>query len=1257
MPERAKEGSLFELALLAGKFMSQSRNISRFRIILTFIMISSLISVVNVKPASADLGKMIWTTIDTPSPLNNVIVSPSEINFIAIGSDDRTFYAVDIPDLNGSPPGPPPLSPIGRLYKSGDGGITWQNELSAQLIAAGALTPVWNIAVAPDDVNFVVAVTDSIGGLVPGGPTQIFISTNGGAIWQNTNFAAAAGEWISCVDVSITYGGTNRDIAIGTRTGFPGAGRVYVMRATGFSAWVDQALPPSDVVAMKFSPTYSSDTSLVVISSSALNTQVHIGFHDTAANTTAWDGGGYPVLLWDAAFAVLGNSPTVAQIIAADLELPSDFSGQDFTFRRCYISTDTIANQFGIYRVDDTEVHLINPNSSTLLRISSIAYFGTYSGGVLMAGEVTAAPVLGTVNIWRTSNPIAGTPTWLKSDTYKSPTGGGNTSIAGVFYANAQLAWNYDGTMAYCGTSSACLGVFAAPVGVPNCAAPTWPDGYLNSVALDESAFSISPHTSAYNSLLNFYKKMKDTDIGNIWNQLSLIDTEMDVLTDVAVLEAPQTGENLATVDYNVLYLFSQNTNLGVPFRYNSLWRSTSDTLGTIWERVLCVASTDNVSILRVKQTAYNESDRSDVITFANLTPDNTVGYSSDEGQRWTISNLTPVTDLAVATDTIMYILNNTVVWHYEYTGTNWVYKDRVDSQLDAGHTIAVPLKNPTNELGKAAKFVIVGEAGPPLGLGRISYVDFSQNILSPEPPVSSRIPPPIAGDAHVIFDDEFENNAIIYNAIRDPAGGTGKIYRWTMGKSTAWDEIAPPDATFYGLVQQNGVLYGAWAVPLLPAIITNTAGVDRTLNPMYRVPPPPEWDYLVTGLTIVPPILFTREPSSLKVSSNQYTSLWAIDNQLYNYNANVGRLWEYTDIIAKVGPWTTAPASESLIPVDPRSGRAVEINFAWRSLGNISVYELQVAKDIDFTNRVLVNENITPVSQVAPEVYLPAGALIPVSGSNIGGWSNLESGHTYYWRVRARSAITGEIVRSPWSATMYFTVESGVRTTSPYLTFSLFSPTYGAKDVSTSPSFSWSGMPGTTEYEFVMAKDIALQQVIVKVNVPTTSYLYEGKLDYNTNYFWQVRSILPVVSDVSPIGTFTVVAESKPATTEEEPAPPTPSWIYWIIAVVAAVVVSMIAFATVKPSYSGTGGGKLFKIEPIVEKPKDSSAIEPIVEKPKRAPIRKSMGSMMGKSKNSISKIWGSMTAAVKRQRFFKKRTDGESKDSSAGGSQSTGS
>lgn len=1209
--------------------MSQSGKFNHFRIILALVMLASLISLADVKSISANPGTMIWTAVATPTTDNSTIVSPSEINFIAIGSDDLTFYAADIPDLNIS-------GGLGRLYKSFDGGVTWPNELSAQLIAAGAFTPVWNIAIAPDDVNFVVAITDSLGGLVPGGPRQVYVSTNGGAIWQNTNFTAAAGEWISCVDISVAYGGTNRDIAIGTRTGFPGTGRVYTMKATGFSAWADQILPASDVVALKFSPAYPTDLSLVVVYSNVSGTFVNVGVRDVVANTTNWAQIYGLAASPELTVGAPGSSPTVLQIITADIELATDFSGQTSALRHIYVSMDApTASQFGVYRIDDTVVNRINPLGG---RISSIAHFGTYANGVLLAGEVNASLLSpGTVRVWKTSNPTSVTCTWYPSDTYKSPTGGGNSG-----YANAQLAWNNDGTRAYCGTSSACLGAFG-PIVIPPCAPPAWPGGYLNSVPLDESAFSVSPYASAYNQLLDTFSKTKDTNTGYIWNQLSLIDTEMDDLTDVAALETPQPGESKAPTEYDILYLSSKNNGV-VPVRFNSLWRSTSYPLGTTWERVLCLAS-DNVSILRVKQTSYDENDRSDVITFGYLTAD-TVGYSSNEGQAWTISSLTNITDLAVATDKVIYVLNNTVIYRYEYSGTNWVFKNKLDTQLDAGHTIAVPLKNPSKKggTGEIEDMVLVGEAGPPNGSGRISYADFSEIIIKPNPPISERIPPPVAGDAHVIFDDQFEKNGIVYNAIRDPIGVNGKIYRWTIDKSTAWDELQPPNAAFYGLVQRNNVLYGAWRTPVVPALATNTAGVDRTLYPRVRVPPPPEWDYLIDGLPVnLPPIVFTREPSSLKISSNQNTSLWVIDNNNYNFTSNIGRLWEYTDIVSKVGPWTTAPASGSLIPVDPRSGRAVEVNFAWRSLSNVTVYELQVAKDIDFHNRVLVNDNITPLNQVSPEVYLPAGALIPASGSNIGSWGNLESGHTYYWRVRARREITGEIVRSPWSATMYFTVEAGLPTASPYPTVTLFNPGYGAGNVPTSPSFSWSGLPGITKYEFVLARDTDLQRVVVKVDVPTTSYLYEGNLDYNTRYYWQVRALEPVVSDPSPIGIFTVVAETKPATPAPETAAPIPSWIWWIVAIVFAVVAAMIAFATVKPSYSSPGGGKLFKIEPIVEKPKEPT-------------VGKSMESFLEKPKNTFSRIWESMTMAIKRQRFLRKRSDGGSKDISTADGQSAG-
>lgn len=1212
--------------------MLKARDKVKLGVFSIIALLLSLIPSAIVKPVLADPGTLAWSVIDTPSPglQNNVIVSSSEINAIVIGSDSLTFYAADIPALN-LPNG------VGKVYKSSDGGVTWQKELSAQLITAGAFIPVWNIAVAPDNVNFVVAITDSTGGPLPGGPKQVYISTDGGAIWSIAinGLSLNLGEFISSVDVSVTYGGTNRDIAIGTRDG-AGGGRVFVLKAPGFGNWNSQdalGSPPStnwlggDVVALKFSPTYPSDSSLVVVSSDIANTRCHLGIHDTASNFTAWDNiVGYPVLLWDPSFA--GNSPNVLQMITGDLEFPSDFSGTNVALRRFYVSTDATADQAGVYRIDGAVPHRINIPSSG--RISSIAYSGTYAEGALLAGEVTADPTSGQVNVWRTTNaPLVLTPTWLKSDDRKSPTGGGNSG-----FANAQVAWNPDRTRAYCGTSSANPSVGGTGV-IPG----QWPFSWLTSFGLDESAFSVSPYATAYSQQLAAYSKTEDTDIGNIWNQLSLIDTEMDVLTDVAALQAPLAGEGegaAAPADYDVLYLFSKNDNITIPLRFNSVWRSASDPLGSSWERVFCLAS-DNVTILRVRQPTYEDEDRSDVVVFATL-GNNLVGYSADEGQAWDVRALTTVTDLALSDDYTMFILNDALVYQYVRAGTSWVFMNNINTKLQSGHTIALPLKNRKKSDNTLEKMVVVGEAGSPTGTGRIAYLDFSEAIVPVGPPINERIAPPVIGDAHVIFDDQFDQNSIIYNAIRDTAGGNGKIYRWVIGKSTVWDELQPPNAEFYGLVQRYNVLYGAWKTPQIPAITINT-GVDRTLYPRVRVPPPPEWDYLVAELPVN--VFFNHEPSSLKISSNDYNNLWAIDNHLYNFATKVGCLWGYTDIIAKLGPWTTSPPSGSDIPVDPKSGRAVEVNFSWRQISFATGYELQIAKDENFYNRLLVSDNITPVDQLSPTVYFPAGGLIPVSGSAIGSFGNLESGHTYYWRVRSRSAITGEIARSPWSATMYFTVEAGLPTASPYPTVTLFSPMYGAKNVSNSPGFSWSGLPGVTKYEFVLAKDAALQQVVVKTNVPTTSYLYDGKLDYNTTYFWQVRAIEPVVSDPGPLGTFTVVAEKKPAAPIVEQPAPIPSWVWWIIAVFAALVASMIVFTMTKPGYvRPRGGGKLFKVEPIVDKPKS-----PTIDKPKN-PI-------VDKIKNSIAKIWGSIIMAVRRQRYLRKRVDSQPKENKSEDSQ----
>ena len=82
-------------------------------------------------------------------------------------------------------------------------------------------------------------------------------------------------------------------------------------------------------------------------------------------------------------------------------------------------------------------------------------------------------------------------------------------------------------------------------------------------------------------------------------------------------------------------------------------------------------------------------------------------------------------------------------------------------------------------------------------------------------------------------------------------------------------------------------------------------------------------------------------------------------------------------------------------------------------------------------------------------------------------------------------------------------------------------------------PTFSWSPYKDTTKYRLVVAKDAAMTQPIIDVEVAGTAYTYDGKLDYMTNYFWRVMAEEPAPSDWSATFSFQTMAEPVP------PAPP----------------------------------------------------------------------------------------------------------------------
>jgi len=1092
-------------------------------ILVIFVLAITILFVPFNQSSAATKRTLAWSVVDTPwDGSNGMIIRQVGINDLALGPDNSTFYAVSTDNSS---------TTVSNLFKSIDAGYTWFSSIGNNLKAAGGNRVVWNIAVAPDDTKFIIAIID--GSVLPAvtGPRMAYYSTDGGANWMNTGLTLNANEYVSCLDIALHDSANGyRDIAIGTRSVTPpGQGRLLTRPyGTTFSgAWVAQDTGTwTAVTSVKFSPGYNPDQTMVVVSFNGGGAALHLGKHDTVLNTTQWDVpagyAGYPVTL---------GAYTAASIIRTGIELPSDYIGTDLSLRGCFINVFDSSAASAVFYISPTPARFtITPPIQLPAgqRISSIAYTGTNATGILLAGEATANSARALANVWQSSNPqatCAGCVTWLKSDSMKSATGGGGTARANIL-----LAWSSDGSMAYCGTSSE-----NSTTGGTGSLPGQWPFSRLIKSPSDESAFQYSK------------------DSGFSWNQIGIINTRISQLSDVAAVEKPQDSN---AVGNNTLYLASLNTTGATP-DIDSVWRSTSDPLGQLWERVFTLPPSDTGTILRLAPRDTTSSAISKVVVFADLGTEN-ITYSADTGEIWmTVLAGTPVKDISLRDESTMYVLDDYYVRKLTLSGAAWQMVKKLDTNLLAtAHTVC----NPPVSDSTAKEYVFVGSEGN--SDTSIAWADFSAVI--PQFTVLKELPE--QGNVHVITDDLYQNHKNIYAGINDVITNTdGIIYRWTMDSSINWDPLDPPDRGFYGICMLNSVLYGAWNTDIDPPI--NSSGADRTLEARVSVPPPPQWDQLIDGLPqpgSPNQVEFTREPTSLHISSNAYNTLWAIDNTTYDFIARTGCLWQFVDSVAKAGPWPTSPAPGSLIGADPVTGRSQQIDFKWRPMIDIYGYDVLIAKDVNFTLPLTQQLQMTPVDDVTGSwIVTPADQTDPSCWIAPG---QLEVGRSYYWRVRASRSWTGTPIHSPWSATLFFSVRPGFMVTSDYLGPTLLTPVDGICSNCLPPiRFSWSPIKNAGTYQFTLARDAQLTDVIIQETTTTTAFELKSRLALSTPYYWQVKAVAPVVSDPSPVGTFTLVenitqSQKQPAVKQQPGAVPAASnfWI-WIIIVIVVVLLLLI--------------------------------------------------------------------------------------------------
>jgi hypothetical protein len=1156
-------------------------------------LVFGLIGVLFAAPASANL--MEWGVVNTPSWEDLVIVPGSDILDYDIGGDGDTIYAVlesnETCNGLGKQVGDP-ADPDFALVKSTDGGVTW-TDISQNVADAANLPEIFYnlvaVAVAPDDEDW-IAVAGYAWGSLPRQP-MVVASKDGGDNFSYAGDMIDTGPapdsymtWIYDMAVSpevddihnIAVAGIASDNIITLQWG-----SVFRLKAgtwlagtwqdtsytTNYLGW-DNGVPTETegIVAVAFSPNFDIDDTIVCLGSDAISGgEPYLQSGIWEGTNGSWnDQAGFPNAL-----KISSDGDTLLTGIylrSMGLALPADYDGSDpgaravYVYVNAYNDTTDLVGGF-LMRIDNASVsEPYGPSGEPLL--ASIDFHGDADTGKMMAGEYVQwdndgpdegvpieAECCAGVRVWHTVELDPCCPDWELA--CKNPSG---PYLALVMYTP-------DGEKEYATTSGTMDDEFFTPYG--DTISDMIPFVGNIGTPLDESAFSVS----------------RDDAVS--FNQIGLIDTDIDFLSDVAVCP-----------DCSTIYLstVSESWDIGVPAygdypcladdgatgycNCDSVWRSYDD--GDTWERILHGDWTDtriNVLFLRLPCDAIEDCCDQDEAApsgtiYLGIQGTKDIFYSRDCGQCWNDPPATKIyiEDFAVESENIVYVIDDEGMFSMSTQyGRRW--SDAVDTGLDSGNTIAACCTE---------GFVVVG------GGYQIEPVAWSDD----------------GGDSWNLTDDVPQDGFVsvacdpkcvgtIYAAVNRQ--GPGYIYRTTTDDGS-WTDMNAEGFDYTGIVvAREGTLYASsYRIGVDPSkalcsrfvdegATERYSGVARNLTPCETdCCGTEDWDYLICGLGTVcesdcqPTEEFVIQPNALKIcgclSIDTNSVLWAIDWDPYDVtdgagdNDDYGSLWSYEDCAAKKGPTLTSPADGSVLDCEPCAGcDAANFTLKWERMCEACSYDVQIMDEDGNLIVEWVDEDITGD---------PPSLFVDGTMDGADGDYYLECGMTYTWHVREANTSC-ECVHSPWSETWSFTVTVGAADA-----IQLLAPEKGAMDVPIQNiGFSWSSVRNATSYSFVLSPNANLTGALVSQDMSTTAFNYVGPLDYSKAYYWQIIAWEDGTRlTTSSIGVFNTMAEpvepAPPVVVEQQPAPVinipaaekiTPTWIYAIIGIGAALAVVVI--------------------------------------------------------------------------------------------------
>ena len=441
------------------------------------------------------------------------------------------------------------------------------------------------------------------------------------------------------------------------------------------------------------------------------------------------------------------------------------------------------------------------------------------------------------------------------------------------------------------------------------------------------------------------------TDDGKSFNDIGLIDTALTNISDVGV-----------SADGSIVYLASYD---GLDA---SIWVRASS-----WTRVLSLkdrSSGEEAAIIRVAP------DDGEAVYVAFLATQD-VYVSKDSGKAlwrhypcYKVSSTTGIKDMAVEDAETVYAIDSAGCSLSTNSAASWGTLKPLDGIAGFSITLA-----PNGD-------ILVGGSD-----GKVAFsTDGGSTFTATENLVGAT-----SGNVRIVADADYADNNIIYASV------TGlSLYRATATKTTTFTGRGPTLDTGHeilGLAAAEGLIY------VLSA--NSTAGSKLWRNMADLATADTASLALWSGRSTTNEYLAT--PQALKVSDGP--KFWAVDTT----NDDLDSI---TDPIAIVGPTLKAPTEKIKIPVNPLTGRAYTITFAFERYPSkyVTGLQIQIATDDNFDG-VVTDETVT-VSKDSTAVTIGPFATLA---------AEYMPGYTYWWKVR--TAVDGPML-SPWSEVRSFTVE-----------------------------------------------------------------------------------------------------------------------------------------------------------------------------------------------------------------------------------------